>query len=207
MALIDRIRGRSPAEWSPEALDKLTRTATAEEEKLRKLLEQTRQQLQEVDESRGSLRSELEQTAQEAEQRLAGIQQQLSGLDAVRDQLTGFQERLDHYDTQQGELGGDFRRLQEAADSLQRQLDRIHGDGEKLRTDLQDARSQAEGIDDILSGLATARTLAQKSDEQIHRLNALAEHVGQKLTVLQGNQQALERADRLSETLRSRPAA
>ena len=163
--LLDRILTREGTKWTAEDLERLAQQAERECASLRRLLTEADGKLSTLDQAQGSL---------------AALTLRVRELERVQDAIRNLQERLDHADGVSESMTTEYRRLSGVAESLKAQLAKLEEREQTVAAELGRAAGMVSGIQDALSGLSAAKTLARQGEEQLHKLNALSEHVGRR---------------------------
>lgn len=139
--------------------------------------------------------------------------QTTANLDALKKERTGLDQLRDGLRQAQGEvkdsaehtvaLKGDFDKLRARAAQLQQEHGRMK---DSLRSTREEATNTTEAVRDVekkLGPLAELNELSKTTEERLATLNSLAEHVLQKVKVLENQKHTVEHAvvesSRLSE--------
>ena len=137
---------------------------------------------------------QLSSQALQTHANLDALRKEQSTLDQLREQLRKAQAEVHGAEDHTAKLKGDFDRLR----SLAAQLSQEHGklkDG--LRETREDANTTTEAVKDVekkLIPLATLNELSKSTEERLAALNALAEHVSQKIRMLDNQKHTVEHA-------------
>lgn len=130
-----------------------------------------------------------------AEQRVADIQARYQELAALDQKVGGIREWLDHFEGRTQSVVETYKDLTRTADGLRKDVGYFAETKDQISRDLDEAKQMAGSIEELISGAGVVKNLTRKNEEQLHKLNSLAEHVTQKTQVLATTQQALERAE------------
>ena len=137
---------------------------------------------------------QLSSQALQTHANLDALRKEQSTLDQLREQLRKAQAEVHGAEDHTAKLKGDFDRLR----SLAVQLSQEHGKlKEGLRETREDANTTTEAVKDVekkLIPLATLNELSETTEERLAALNALAEHVSQKIRVLDNQKHTVEHA-------------
>ena len=137
---------------------------------------------------------QLSSQALQTHANLDALKKEQSTLDQLREQLRKAQAEVHGAEDHTAKLKGDFDRLR----SLAAQLSQEHGKlKEGLRETREDANTTTEAVKDVekkLVPLATLNELSKSTEERLAALNALAEHVSQKIRVLDNQKHTVEHA-------------
>ena len=156
---------------------------------------------------------ELQKHRQAVQQLATQTIQTTANLDALKKERTGLDQLRDGLRQAQGEvkdsaehtvaLKGDFDKLRARAAQLQQEHGRMK---DSLRSTREEATNTTEAVRDVekkLGPLAELNELSKTTEERLATLNSLAEHVLQKVKVLENQKHTVEHAvvesSRLSE--------
>ena len=196
--LIQKFLQRSDETWSPDDLDQLAQIVARERTQLQGLVAEVEPKVNAIQEARNRLDEILQEVinrSQEAESDLAEFQSRSKGLRDAEAQVSGLNERLDHYELQFSSLVGEQKTLNSSTHQLEERVQNLQDAGSGLLADFDKAKTMAASLDEVLSGLSAGRELARKNDEQLRNLHALWEHINQKMSSLDATKQIIERVD------------
>ena len=146
---------------------------------------------------------QLSSQALQTNANLDALKKEQATLDQLRDHLRKGQAEVKGAEDHTLKLKGDIDRLRSLGGQLHEEYGKIK---EGLRETREDANATTQAVKDVekkLVPLATLNELSQSSEERLAALNVLAEHVSQKIKVLENQKHTVEHAvvegNRLSE--------
>ena len=156
---------------------------------------------------------ELQKHRQAVQQLATQTIQTTANLDALKKERTGLDQLRDGLRQAQGEvkdsaertvaLKGDFDKLRARAAQLQQEHGRMKDSLRSTREEATNTTEAVRGVEKKLGPLAELNELSKTTEERLATLNSLAEHVLQKVKVLENQKHTVEHAvvesSRLSE--------
>lgn len=107
----------------------------------------------------------LVEISQEADRRIADFQAQSRELAALDEKVGGIREWLEHFESRTRSVTDDYKELTRTADGLRAELARFQEGASAITHEVHQAQEMASGIEDMISGLTAAKSLARKSEE------------------------------------------
>jgi chromosome segregation ATPase len=147
----------------------------------------------EADQALGAIRDLLD-ASKEAEQKLETIKAEAGNLNQVNGELKRMHERLDRFQNQLSAVDGIHENLKNSAQSLQADTQAMQEQAGQIKDELERAADKTSGIQPVIEALTNSEELSRKTEEQLHNLNALCEHVSHKLKSLRMTKELVDKA-------------
>ncbi|MFL6280235.1 MAG: hypothetical protein ACJ731_08995 [Vicinamibacterales bacterium] len=143
--------------------------------------------------------------AQAAFETVEALKRDRSTLDALRDQVQASQSDVRESRDECGEIKTQLDSLRGDAAILSQEMTRTRDLSRSTREEAQQAAQVVQSVESRLGPLQELREITRTTEERITSLNALAEHVNQKIKALENQKHTVERAvvesNRLNEMI------
>src|SRR3954469_13552831 len=207
-ARLDEIMGRlANADARAKELDDLGGRIHGLNDAVRKAHDETARLMApdgEIQQHRKSIET-LTAHGQAARETVAALQRDQAGLDALREAVRQSQAEARASKDEYGQLKVNLDALRANAADLSHEMTRTR---EASRTTHEETQATTELLQDVekrLGPLAELRDMSRTTEERMATLNALAEHVNQKIKALENQKHTVERAvvesNRLNEMI------
>src|SRR4051812_21208331 len=147
----------------------------------------------------------LSSHAQAALATVDALKRDRSVLDELRDQVQQSQSEVRESRDQCGEIKTQLDSLRDQAAELSQEMTRTRELSHSTREEAQQAAQVVQSVESRLGPLQELREITRTTEERISSLNALAEHVNQKIKAVENQKHTVERAvvesNRLNEMI------